>query len=118
MTAALLFTPRVVLGKSFPQPNLSFPRWSKRKGGLDEPRNPLAPSSMSGRAQVFPAHLGLSRAASPSLPAHPVLDLQVREPHPIALAQGHHGAFNGLGGKETKVQASAGPQSTEGWRAG
>lgn len=45
------------------------------------------------------SHPGLSRAASPSLPAHPVLDLQVREPHPLALTQGHHGAFNGLCGK-------------------
>lgn len=59
----------------------------------------LAPGLNVQGGPVSPTHPGLSRAASPSLLAHPVLDLQVREPHPLALTQGHHRAFNGLRGK-------------------
>lgn len=40
------------------------------------------------------------RAPLPAFLPHPVLDLQVWETHPLALAQGHHGAFNGLQRKE------------------
>lgn len=59
--------------------------WAPHGGRPGSPRPPHPP--------------GLSRTASPPLPAYPLLDLQVWEPHPLALAKGHHGAFKGLWAK-------------------
>lgn len=116
-------TPYVVLCRSLPHLSLSFPPGVRGRRTRDLRSTSASGSWAQPRGGGGGTVLGLpcppwafQGCLSPSLPAHPVLDLQVREPHPLALAQGHHGAFNGLCGRRSSGLGLCSPPAT--WAGG